>query len=283
MRDQATQLRNLVLRSARQTALELGPAPRFVVLSGGKGGVGASTLAVNLAIASAQQGSRVVLVDADFQKGDIAALCGLHDTGSVADVLASRRDIHEILQIGPGGIQVASGAWAPDVATVCTEPAQERLIRQLKTLGRHVDLVVLDAGREASETAARFWHVADEIVLVTTPEPVAVMDTYAKIKTMLPLHWTATVQIVINRAEDLAAATDAHRRIRVSTRRFLKRETALLGCLPFDVGVLASTQAAVPLLIHNPRSPAAAEFEHIAAELAALDTRNTPRSNSSAA
>lgn len=283
MRDQATQLRNLVLRSARQAALELGPAPRLVVLSGGKGGVGVTTLAVNLAVASAQQGSRVVLVDADFHQGDIASHCGLHDTGSVADVLASRRDIHEILQIGPGGIQVASGVWAPNAATVCTEPAQERLIHQLKLLGRHVDLVVLDAGSGTSEAAARFWRAADEIVVVTTPDAIAVMDTYATIKSTLPPHWSSPIQVVVNQVEAPVVAADASRRIHVSCRRFLKRETELLGCVSLDESVLESIQAAVPLLIHNPRSPTAAEFERMAAQLAALDTRATSRTINTAA
>lgn len=267
MRDQAAQLRTLVLRSARQAALELGPAPRLVALSGGKGGVGASTLAVNLAIAAAQQAARVVLVDADLYRADVAALCGLGETDNVADVLAARRDIHEILQLGPGGIQVACGAWAPDAVTLCTEHAQERLLRQLKTLGRHADLILLDVGHGGGEVLRRFWRAADEIVVVTTPDQLAVMDAYATLKSALPRNSTIPIRLVVNQAPSLAVTADVHGRIDQSCRRFLDRNVQLLGGIPCDERVPHAASSGVPLLIESPDSGAALEIERLAALL----------------
>lgn len=253
------------------------------MISGGRLGVGVSTLAVNLAVASSQQGARVLLVDADLQPHHAAPLVTLPESGSVADVLASRRDIHEILQLGPGGIQVACGASSPDMESLCTGPAQERLIGQLRTLGRHVDLVVLDAGNGPSEAVARFWESADEILVVMTAELVTVVDAYATIKTSLPPHWISPLQVVVNQVDNLAVAAEAHRRIRESCRRFLKREASLLGCVPRDGRLRTSAEAGVPLVVHSPRSPAAVEFERIAAQLASSDARSMPRTASSAA
>ena len=116
MVDQATELRKLVSQADRDPADEAGRVPRLLVLSGGKGGVGVTTLAVNLSVALSRRGNRVVLVDADLYRADVATLCGLEERGNVADVLSARRDIHEVLQRGPAGIQVVPGLWAPLIA-----------------------------------------------------------------------------------------------------------------------------------------------------------------------
>ena len=277
MRDQAAQLRSLVLRSARQAATELGPTPRLVALAGGKEHVGTSTLAVNLAVAAAGQGARVVLVDADLAGADLAALCGLRPEGHVADVLAARRDIHEILQLGPAGIQVACGAAQADSSPLCTEAAQERLIKQLRALGRHADLVVLDVGAGASEIVQRFWRAADEVLLTTTPDVLAVLHAYATIKLAAPSDRAAPIGLVMNQVASVAAAEFAYHRIDQSCRRFLKRETALLGCVPLDEQVAAAARSGVPLLIHSPAARAAVELARIAGRLAP-ETRQLPRS-----
>ena len=100
MIDQATELRKLVLQSVRQHVAAAGPPPRLMVATSGKGGVGVTTLAVNLSVALAQQGSRVVVVDADLHRSDAATLCGLSEQQSVGDVVTARRDIHETAVTG---------------------------------------------------------------------------------------------------------------------------------------------------------------------------------------
>ncbi len=114
MSDQADELRRLVLLDPRTGAAGGDERPRLLVIAGAKGGVGATTTAVNLAVALADHGARVVLLDADPPRAGVASLCGLDSPHGVADVLAARRDIHEVLVRGPAGIQVAPGVWAPD-------------------------------------------------------------------------------------------------------------------------------------------------------------------------
>jgi MinD-like ATPase involved in chromosome partitioning or flagellar assembly len=119
MQDQADELRQLVLRSAAAARHPAAPPPPLIVLHGAKGGVGTTSLAVNLAVSLARAGRRAVLVDADFHQPDATALCGLSDGDSVADVLAGRRTVHEVLQPGPAGIQVVPGLWAPSALADC--------------------------------------------------------------------------------------------------------------------------------------------------------------------
>ena len=144
MRDQAAELRQLVLRSIQQDATGDGAAPRLLLVAGGKGGVGTTTLAVNVSVAMALNGSRVVLADADLYRADVAPLCGLTEQGSVADVLTARRDIHEVIQPGPAGVQVVPGLWAPGGTTELSEVRQHRLLQQLRSLRRHADVVIVD-------------------------------------------------------------------------------------------------------------------------------------------
>jgi flagellar biosynthesis protein FlhG len=269
MRDQASELRDLVLRSAHKGASPAAPRPWLVVMAGGKGGVGATTLAVNLSIALSRQGLRVVLVDADLYRADVAALCGLPERCSVNDVLSARRNIHEVLERGPAGIQVAPGLWAPGSVAGVTETAQRRLLSQLHALGRHADVVLLDVGGGSGEAARRFWKAADDVLLATTPDAVAVMDSYATVKALRDETDRASIHLIVNQADSDEIAADVHQRVDRSCRRFLGVSVAWLGRVPPDPQAVAAAQTASPLLIAAPESPAARAIERLGVALGA--------------
>lgn len=255
MSDQATELRKLVLRSAREISASAGPPTRLVVMTGGKGGVGVTTLSVQLAMALAEQGSRVVLVDADLQRADVASLCGLPEQRNVADVLTSRSDIHEVLVRGPGGILVVPGLWAPGSASAFTEASQLRLIKQLRQLGRHADIVLIDVGSGSHDVVRRFWQAANNVVMVTTPDPVAVMDCYATIKSMLSGENSDALRLIVNRVASTAVAEDVYQRIQQSCRRFMGVSLNYLGCAvdqPLPVISAAGETRPVPHLSSVP-------------------------------
>ena len=254
MRDQADELRNMMLRVARQHAAIHGPPPKLVVLCGGKGGVGVTTLGVNLAVALAHQAARVVLVDADLYRADVALLCGIEEVTSVADLLVGGHDIHEVLERGPAGVQVVPGVWAPERPTELGEGAQRRLLTQLCLLGRHADVVIVDTGSGAGESLRRFWQAADEVLLVTTPDDVSVMDAYASIKSRLPAQNRPHLRLIVNRADSREQAADVHRRLNQSCRRFLETEIVLLGRVRDD-GAFASAARMARRWWFTPRTP----------------------------
>ncbi len=249
MADQATELRKLMLAAPQESLAGFGAPPRLVVLSGAKGGVGTTTIAVNLAVALADQGARVVLVDADVQRADIATLCGITEEQGVAEVLGARRDIHEVLMRGPAGIQVVPGAWAPGATSGYSEKSQMRLLRQLKSLGRHAEWVLLDVGHGSPDVVRRFWQAADEVLMVTTPDNVSVMDAYASFKALLAENVRPRLRLIVNQATDATEAADVHRRVDQSCRRFLGRDVSLSGVLPVDRQVSEAARRRRPVVM----------------------------------
>jgi flagellar biosynthesis protein FlhG len=272
MHDQADELRSLMLKVARQNAAQNGPSPRMVLVCGGKGGVGATTLAVNLAVALAHHAARTVLVDADLRRADASTLCGVAEATGVAELLGGSRDIHEVLQRGPAGIQLVPGVWSPEGSEQPGEGAQRRLLSQLAMLGRHADVVVIDAGNGEGELPRRFWRAADDVLLVTTPESMSVMDAYATIKALRPVKDAPRLWLAVNRAT-AAQAEDVHRRIDQSCRRFLEASIGLLGSVVEDKSFAAAAESAAPLVLHMPQMPAATQIEQLAAELTSCASR----------
>jgi flagellar biosynthesis protein FlhG len=270
MIDQAAELRNLVSRSARDRLQPAGPRPRLIVFSGGKGGVGVSTLAIGISISLVDQGLRVVLIDADLYRADVAPLCDLPERGHVGDILSARRDIHEVLERGPGGILVVPGVWAPDHEIPFSQHAQHRFIKQIHSLGRHVDLVLMDVGSASAEAVHRFWHAAEEVVMVTTPDSVSVMDCYATLKTATgsgvapPL-----IRLIVNKVAGTQEAEDVHQRVEQSAQRFLGRQIPLLGAVPQDPAITEAMQAKTPVRLTESTSPAAASLNALATALVA--------------
>lgn len=267
MPDQANDLRQLVLRQGRG-GLHDAPPPKLVVVAGGKGGVGTTTLAVNLSVALARQGRRTVLVDADFAGPDCAALCRLDERYGGADVLAGRRTVHEVLQLGPGGVQVLPSSRGSTEAADCTPQAQDRLITQLEGLGPHADVVVIDAGSGSHRVMRRFWDAADLVLLVTHPDTVAVMDAYAAIKLICQDHPPrATLCSVANCATDEVAAADVHDRLDRACRRFLGLQLQSAGFVPFDPCVPRAATQQHPFLLEAPEGAAALGIERLAVEV----------------
>lgn len=250
MQDHASQLRRLALRAGRQTSVGDEPAPHLVVVSGGQAGVGTTTIAVNLAVSLAAQGLRTVLLDADLNHAGAASACGCPSSPNLADVLAGRHDIHEVLQLGAGGIQLIAGSSALEAREACNTRALQRLLRQVKGLGRYADAVVVDAGGATTDLSRRFWEMANEVLLVTSPNAATVMDTYAKLKTLWSAETSQAVpELLVNRADTAELAADVHRRIDQSCQRFLDLTVPLAGNVANDVGLPGASASGVPLVL----------------------------------
>ncbi len=218
--DQADELRQLVRQRACRPTVN-GPGAPLIVVGGGKGGVGTTTTAVNLAVALARQGRRAVFVDADLDHGGNANFGHGQAGGSILDVLAGRNTVHEVLERGPSGIQVIAGRWASGHLSEPSMRAHERFIVDLKDLAPHADVVVLDGGSSRNQFARRMWQSAGAVLVVTTSEQLSIMDAYAAIKAMTDSDRAIPRHVVVNREGEAAVAADVQSRIVAACDRFL--------------------------------------------------------------
>jgi MinD-like ATPase involved in chromosome partitioning or flagellar assembly len=280
MLDQAKQLRQL-MRDTRHLRVDAIAAPQRIVVTGAKGGVGATTLAVQLAAELARRGRQVVLIDADLSGGDLAAICRTEDdagdNSGLAEVLSSRRSIHEVLRRGPFGLQVV--ARQPNAHASSHAPmSAQRLLHHLKSLTGHAEMLVMDAGRATTDFARQIAHAADHWLLATTADDLAVMDAYAAIKMLVSetsVEALPKTLLLVNRAsdEDAQAIGD---RIRTTAHRFLDTLVDLeVAAMPDDSALVDTGRTGRPLVLQSPRSPAARAIERLAAMLTANRKQTT--------
>lgn len=269
MLDQAERLRSL-MRADHGDAPPAAPRskrPQFVAVAGGKGGVGTTTIAVNLAVALARDGHRTVLIDGDLGTADAAGLCGTREAYHIADVLAGRRGIHEALQLGPAGVQVLPGAWATGHITDCAPAAHERLLRELARLGPHAEQVVVDAGNGSHSAVRSFCQAADRVLLVTSPDDASVMNTYAAIKFLRTIDAQPTIHLFVNLARQAEVARQTHRRLAQACRRFLGFELPWAGELSHAIEVTEAGRQHHPFVWALPQTPATRQIEQLAATI----------------
>ena len=283
MHDQADSLREIAHRQYRGTPGALN-APQLIAVAGGRAGVGVTTVAVNLAVGFALSGRRTVLVDVDLERPGVAAGCRLDTRYTVADVLAGRRSLHEVLERGPGGIQVVTGPVRRALAPDCSPAALRGLLGQLAELGAHADVVVLDIGSGINRTTQAFWQAADRLLVVTMPELGSLLDSYAAIKLFADSRADKIVATLVNQAPTAEVALDAHERLTRTCRGHLGMRLTSAGWLPSDDG-LAATVGGHPFRIEAGDSEASRELDRVVegwsleAAASAATTSTTTASN----
>jgi MinD-like ATPase involved in chromosome partitioning or flagellar assembly len=182
MLDQAHDLRRLATHDQRSASPPRAGRPAVLAVSGAKGGVGTTTVALNLAVAAAQTGRRTMLVDADPRGGDTAILCGIEERFTLADVLAGRKTWNEALCGGPSGVEVTIGQRDWHECAASPAAAAGQLFDLFDSPDLQADLVVVDAGNMVGGVASHVCRQADAVVIVTTSDMASVVCTFAAIK-----------------------------------------------------------------------------------------------------
>ena len=263
MRDQASTLRTLIQRRSADAPTSASEGARIVVFTSGKGGVGKSNLALNLAVAMAQTGSRVCLLDANPGSSNIDLLCGLNCYWNLGHVLTGAKSLGEVILKGPAGINVVPGA-----SGLLELAASQELAAQFAAMETAYDVLFIDAGNGMSETARRFASVADVTFLVTTTEPTAIADAYATLKA-----WQGNVstmpEVLVNRAESAAQARQILDRFSQTVEMFLRCPPPS-GCwVAEDPAVAQAVAARQPFVEIAPEGAATRDVRAIAKRLLA--------------
>ncbi len=281
-RDQATELRKLVQTAVHDPPPVAWPGsttgrlprapriamPRLVAVAGGRSHVGVTTLAVNLAVQWATLGARVVLVEAELERGAAGMLCNVEAAPSILEVLTGKRSLPSCAQRGPAGLRVVPGVWGATLGSEFDDFASQHLCRELQALQRQAEIVVLDIGSAQHAFARRVWQAADDVLLVTTPHDQAVMDAYTHIKAAARDGALREIGLVVNQASSADEAENVFERIARSCRKFLNCQAELRGWLPNDKCCISAAQLRQPLVLRFGESPAAQAIAALAALLA---------------
>jgi len=271
MRDQAEVLRRLVEHQSSGTHGSSGGKQLVVVVAGGKGGVGTTTMAVSLATLWSRRGERVVLVDADWDGADVASMCRIEPRPGVLDVLAGRA-VSEVLHHGPAGVKVLPGpsTVAPKSAAL-TQAGFQRMLAAVKDDEVGATRIVIDAGHAGgSQWPERVQSVAgiDELILVTTADPAAIMNTYGVVKRSgSKCGVVRPTRYILNMASAAGDAEVVHARFSQSCWRFLRVAMPLVGTVPVDPAVVAAARMRNPVVLESPRCPAARAIGRLIDEL----------------
>ncbi|MCC6623445.1 MAG: AAA family ATPase [Deltaproteobacteria bacterium] len=244
-------------------------ALRVIAVAGGKGGVGKTQVAVNLGVIAAADDARVLLIDGDVGLSNADLLLDVRPRSGLVDVALGRAAIEDALVTSPFGVTLLAGAHGDVASTRLGDAEKLALLGALDSLGEAFDVVIIDTASGLGADALFFAGAADEVVIVTTPEPTALADTYATLRALARHHGQRRFQLVVNQAEDKAQAIDVHERIRILARRFVQSEVSLLGWVPFDLHVHEAVMRHAPVVAVSPRAPASRQLRHAAHHLLA--------------
>jgi flagellar biosynthesis protein FlhG len=261
--DQAATLR--VLRGGKTDAP---PNRRSIAVSGGKGGVGKSTIALNLAIAYAQAGAATLMVDTDLGMADLNLLLGVAPERSLLDALGGI-PVEDIL-VEAHGIKLLPALNGSYLLSTIGPAAQRRILEMVASLANQFETLVVDVAAGIGQSQTTFAGAASDTVVVVNPEPLSMADAYACLKVLATEQKVRHAFIVPNRVTSRAQADELTARLGALVTRFLDLEITALPPIPADPTVVEAAQIGVPLMVHAPDAPAARAIRQLTRALATL-------------
>ncbi|MEH7307809.1 MinD/ParA family protein [Neobacillus drentensis] len=237
---------------------------QVITITSGKGGVGKSNFTLNFALGLNAAGKKIIVLDLDLSTANINILMGITARNSLADVLLRQKSIWDVLEKGTAGIDYISGGLDIQDLMELDPNTLSFFWSQIQELQTYADFILLDTGAGISKEIIDFILASDETILVTTPEPTAIADSYAVLKTVLQFSkQIPKVRLVVNRAQSYREAVDTSRAIKNASNSFLKFKLVTLGFLMEDVHVRQSVRSQMPFFISYPNCEATKNIRQI--------------------
>jgi flagellar biosynthesis protein FlhG len=242
---------------------------RVISVTSGKGGVGKSNVVVNLGLALAQRGLKVLLIDADLGLGNLDILLGLTPQLTLQDALAAQLKLSDVIVDGPGGLKILPASSGIAEMAMLNEFQKLFLLNDMDHYTEDMDVVLIDTGAGISPNVLFFNLGAQEHILVVNNQPPAIADAYALIKILVSQHGETRFKLLVNGLTHPREAELVYRTLLRVADRFLDREITLdyLGFIPYDQTLPKAVMRQQPVLALYPQSPASRSFVTIAQTL----------------
>lgn len=265
--DQAEQLRNII--KAKQNPQR--PLARVITVTSGKGGVGKSNTSINLAIQFRKMGQRVIILDADFGLANIEIMFGTVPKHNLYDLIYQGKNIKDIITWGAGDVGFISGGSGIVGMANLSKDYLNYIIQNLAQLDAIADVIIIDTGAGISDAVLEFLVASGEIILVTTPEPTSITDSYSLLKA-LNRHprfskEASQIKVVANRVNKMSEGTALFDKLEVVSSRYLKLPITYLGAVPWDRQLSEAVMQQKPVSLSYPNAKASIAYEEIAAKL----------------
>jgi len=219
---------------------------QILVVTSGKGGVGKTSLSVNLATELAARGRRVMFVDADLGLANAHILMGIKPSHSLTDYLDGKADLADILSTGPCGLKLISGGQGVKEMANIDQEGRTRILDAIYDLRGYCDLVIIDTGAGVSKTVTDFVAVADQTLVVTNANFAAIANAYGIVKVMVLEGYKKPFHLIVNRVRSTEEARQVYQKLKDCTEKFLECQLNYLGLVPEDVRVNMAVQQRTP-------------------------------------
>ncbi|NLV77726.1 MAG: MinD/ParA family protein [Tissierellia bacterium] len=254
MKDQAEKLRNIMENRVQKNIKLSRNKAKVLAITSGKGGVGKSNFAVNLAISLKRLGYRVLILDADIGLANIEILTGINIKYTIMDLIKKDMDIHDIIGEGPEGVKIISGGSGIHQLSMMDKKNTNRLLGEIEKLEFEMDYIIIDTGAGVSNIVLDFVMASDETILITTPDPTSLMDAYTMIKALTTNGYKGKINIVANIVENRQEGVSIFNKLNKVSKKFLDVNLNYLGYLKRDAIVNKAVKIQQPFLILNSSS-----------------------------
>ena len=274
MTDQATRLRQMVGIDTAEMPEDLSFMQtrawgnvRVIAITSGKGGVGKTNLAVNLALALRRRGLRVLVIDADLGMANVDILLGSASRKYLLDLVRPDVKLDDVIVETPHGIQYISGGSGIEKALAYDHAEKLLLQQKLADCATRADLILVDTGAGLGRNVMDFILAADEVLLVTTPEPTSLTDAYAVMKAYSIYATRKNLRLIINRVYEPKESREVAMKLQRAAEKFLHMKVPCLGYVFEDTAVTKAVRRQAPLLKETPNAAAARCIDALAQAL----------------
>lgn len=263
---------------ARNNGTRLKGQTKVISVTSGKGGVGKTSFAINLAAALTHLGKKVLVFDADLGMANIDVLLNVKPDYDILDVIDGDKTVKEILVSCPQNFSIVPGASGMQQLAYLSDSQFNKIISGFNEIQDDYDYMLIDTGAGLSKNVTNFLLASDEVFLITTTEPHAIMDAYSITKVMMDLKAEKRINLIVNRCDSEGEALSVAEKMRSTGQKFLNADINYLGYILEDKNVSKSIKSRTPLLSYNPDSPASKCIKSIAKSCTGVNEQRTEHS-----